>query len=303
MSGRARVAAGEPTGRWAAVPRGASEQALESHYDLSNEFFALWLDRSLSYTSALWAGEDDTLEDAQTRKVDYHCDQVGVKGVDRVLDVGCGWGGLLKRLVDVYDVGKVVGLTMNQSHLDWIAAFQEPRIEVQRGDWADHVAAAPYDRVFAWGVIEHAAKGDLSDDEKVEAYRRFFRLCHGWLKPGGWMSLQTIMYENSRREDLNDFIIQEIFPESELPCLADIAQATSTLFEVRTLVNHREHYVRTLKAWRTRLRENRSRAIELVGETTVDKYEKYLNMFIIGFHVGTMNLGRFALRRIDNPRK
>ena len=226
--------------------------------------------------------------------------------MDRVLDVGCGWGGLLKRLTDTYGVGTVVGLTMNQSHLDWIARFNEPRIQVQkcrRGDWADHVPAAPYDRIFAWGVIEHAAKPDLSDEEKVSAYRRFFRLCHSWLAPGGWMSLQTIIYENSRREDLNDFIINEIFPESELPCLADIAQATSTLFEVRTLVNHREHYVRTLKAWRNRLRENRKSAIDLVGEAVVNKYQKYLNMFIIGFHLGTMNLARFALRRIDNPRK
>jgi cyclopropane-fatty-acyl-phospholipid synthase len=285
------------------VPRGASEQALAYHYDLGNDFFALWLDKSMSYTSALWDGEADTLEDAQTRKVDYHCGQVEVRGVARVLDVGCGWGGLMKRLVDHYGVGKVVGLTMNQSHRQWIEAFADPRLDVHVGDWAGHKAAEPYDRVFAWGVIEHAAKADLTDAQKVEAYRRMFSLAHGWLKPGGWMSVQTITYENSRRSDLNGFIIDEIFPESELPTIADIAQATAHLFEIRTLVNHREHYVRTLKEWRNRLRANRARAVELVGENVVDKYEKYLNMFIIGFHVGTMNLARFALRRIDKPRQ
>ncbi len=286
----------------AADPGGSSAAALESHYDLGNDFFRLWLGQTMSYTSALWAGEDDTLDEAQTRKVDYHCGQVHVQGAERVLDVGCGWGQLLRRAVQNYDVGHAVGLTLNQSHVDWIAAFDEPRIETHCVHWADYVADEPFDRVFAWGVLEHAARADISESQKQDAYRNFFELCHQRLKPGGWLSLQTIVFENCRREDLNEFILTKIFPESDLPRIGDIARATERMFEVRALVNHREHYVRTLKAWHRLLRANRDEAVALVGEEMFLAHEKYLSLFIIGFHTGTMNLSRWSMRRIDSRR-
>ena len=280
---------------------GASTEALEYHYNIGNEFFQLWLDQSLSYTCALWQ-DNDTLESAQARKVDYHCKQVRVKGAKRVLDIGCGWGRLLKSLGEEYEVEHAVGLTLNQPHVDWVTAFNNPRIEIRLENWAKHSPEEPYDAVFAWGVLEHAAKLGLSNAEQVEAYRTFFRFCHQWLKPGGWISLQTIAYGNTRKEDSSQFIETNIFPESDLPSLMQLAEACERLFEVRVLRNDRGDYERTCRAWLSRLQTNRTAAVNLVGDEVVARYKKYLKMAIIGFHVGRIGLLRMALRRIDKPR-
>jgi cyclopropane-fatty-acyl-phospholipid synthase len=100
---------------------GASQSALQHHYDVGNAFYALWLDTQLlSYTCALWEQDDETLETAQLHKVRYHCQQVKVEAAKRILDIGCGWGGLLKYVVETYEVERAVGLTMNQSHKAWV---------------------------------------------------------------------------------------------------------------------------------------------------------------------------------------
>lgn len=280
---------------------GASVQALEYHYDIGNDFYELWLDKTLSYTSALYEHEEDTLEQAQTNKVDYHFDETHIRGVERLLDVGCGWGGQLQRATTHYDVKHAVGLTLNQPHIDWIRGFDNPRIEVHRQNWRDHKPDEPYDRICAWGVMEHAARPGISDEEKRGVYREFFELCHSWLKPGGWLSVQTITYENAKRSDLNEFIEQQIFPESDLPSQCDVMCGREHLFEVTRMRNDREHYKRTLGEWRSRLRANAAAASAIVGEDVVQKYDKYLSLFMIGFHTGTMNLSRFAFRRIDRP--
>ena len=249
--------------KYADTSLGASVQALEYHYNLGNDFYALWLDRSLSYTSALYRDPEQSLEDAQNHKVDYHFDQTRVRGVERLLDVGCGWGGQLQRATERYGVQHAVGLTLNQPHIDWIASFRNPRIEVRLQNWRDHVPDERYDRICAWGVLEHAARPGISDAEKRGVYRHFFELCHGWLKPGGWLSVQTITYENAARSDLNAFIEQEIFPESDLPTQADIVCGRERLFELTRFRNDREDYERTLREWRRRLRTNAAAATAL----------------------------------------
>ncbi|MDH3600194.1 MAG: class I SAM-dependent methyltransferase, partial [Candidatus Tectomicrobia bacterium] len=208
----------------------------------------------------------------------------------------------LQRATTHYDVKHAVGLTLNKPHIDWIGSFHNPRIEVHLASWREHQPDAPYDRICAWGVLEHAVRPDISNAEKVRVYTEFFELCHQWLKPGGALSVQTITYENAARSDLNEFIEQQIFPESDLPGQADIVRAREHLFEIMRLRNDRDHYERTLREWRRRLRANAAAATDLVGEEVVKKYEKYLSLFMIGFHTATMNLSRFTLKRIDVPR-
>ena len=277
----------------------ASAKAIQHHYDVSNDFYQLWLDPTSTYSSALWE-ENDTLESAQLRKIDFHISQARAKGAKRVLDVGCGWGSTLKRLVEIHDVEYGVGLTLSKAQAEWIESFNQPRIDVNLTSWADYRPEEPFDAIISIGAFEHFAKLELSPAQKVECYRTFFQRCHEWLKPRGWMSLQTIVYENSQKEDFSQFFAAEIFPESDLPHLAEIAQATKGIFEIVALRNDREHYKRTLKAWLKNLKAHRAETVNLVGEEVVARYEKYLSFSIIGFHTGTMNLSRITMHRIDN---
>jgi cyclopropane-fatty-acyl-phospholipid synthase len=281
---------------------GASAEAVRHHYDVSNEFYRLWLDSTMSYSAAMWE-EGDTFEAAQVRKLEFHTKQARASGAKRVLDVGCGWGALLKYLVEMHGVERAVGLTLSKNQAEWIASYNLPQIEVRVESWTDHSPEAPYDAIASMGAFEHFARPNLSEEERVAGYRLFFQRCHQWLKPGGWMSLETVSYENAHSEDLSEFFLTEIYPESDLPTLADIAKATERLFEIVRLRNDREDAANTWRAWLAGLRANRGKAIEIVGEKIVAHYEKYLKLSIIGNHTGTMGQLRMALRRIDKPRR
>jgi cyclopropane-fatty-acyl-phospholipid synthase len=281
--------------------QGASTEAIQHHYDVSNDFYQLWLDhQTLAYSSALWE-ENDSLESAQLRKIDFHINQARAVGAERVLDVGCGWGGTLKRLVEMHNVDRAIGLTLSNTQAEWIDSFNHQEIEVKLENWSDYMPEGAFDAIISIGAFEHFAKLDLSQAQKIECYRTFFQRCHEWLRPGGYMSLQTIVYENYQKENFSKFIAEEIFPESNLPHLAEIAKATERIFEIVSIRNDRDHYERTFKAWLKNLKMNRKEAVNLVGEKVVSTYEKYFNLFIIGLHTGTMNLSRITLRRIDRP--
>ncbi len=280
---------------------GASEQAIQYHYDVGNDFYRLWLDQEMLYSAALWE-EGDTLESAQIRKIDFHITQARAQGAQRILDIGCGWGATLRRLVQVYGVSHAVGLTLSQAQADWIHASSPSNIHVTVENWSDHSPQEPYDGIISIGAFEHFVKRGLSFDEKVASYRRFFESCHRWLKPGGWISLQTVVMDNAGPEVFSQFIEDEIFPETDFPYVAEIVKASERLFEMVLLRNDRFHYEETLRHWLNRLRANRAAAIELVGPEVVAKYEKYLSMSMIGFHIGNANLARLALRRYDTPR-
>ncbi|MGD1807097.1 class I SAM-dependent methyltransferase [Dapis sp. BLCC M126] len=283
---------------------GTSSEALHYHYDISNNFYQLWLDPSLTYSCALWEENEgyESHEIAQIRKLDFHINQARVKDAKRVLDIGCGWGSTLKRLADVYKVERAVGITLTKSHADAITAFKNPNIEVLLESWAEHSPAEPYDGIISLEAFEHFAKLNASEAEKLEGYRSFFSQCHSFLKPGGWISIQTIIYGNSTKEDFSKFCAEKVFPDSDLPRLWEIVKASEGLFEIVALRTDREHYVRTFKAWLKKLKENRQQAVDLVGEESVARYEKYCGLFMIGFHTGTMDLSRIAMRRIDKPR-
>jgi cyclopropane-fatty-acyl-phospholipid synthase len=124
---------------------GASRKAVALHYDTSNEFFRLWLDETMSYSFACW--DEDSAEEsllaAQQRKIDFHVHQARAIGVERVLDVGCGWGGLLRRLVEEHGVRHAVGLTLSQAQSEWIAAPPRPGLEVLQEGWAEHAPEEP----------------------------------------------------------------------------------------------------------------------------------------------------------------
>lgn len=282
--------------------RGASAESIQHHYDVSNDFYSMWLDESMTYSCGLWQSDDDCLSAAQTRKIDYLTSLSGAGGRERVLDIGCGWGSVMQRLVAEHGVKHVTGLTLSAAQADYVQDRSDPRLEVRVQDWADFVPDAPYDAAISVGAMEHFVKFGWERSKKVAAYRRFFEKCHESLKPGAGMALQTIgkgnvaLDEQGLRDTL--FIVQHIFPESDPPRLAEILQATEKLFEVKSVVNHREHYARTCSAWLERLQANRTQAAELAGPEKVEAYETYLKASIRQFRLGHANLYRISLWRV-----
>jgi cyclopropane-fatty-acyl-phospholipid synthase len=281
---------------------GASKAAISFHYDLGNEFFRLFLDRECCYSCAMYDADSESLEKAQERKLEYRIRQAGATDADRVLDIGCGWGALLKRLVNVHRVKRAVGLTLSENQADSIRSMGLAGVDIRVESWSDHVPSAPYDSIISIGAFEHFARPSSSRTERMGGYRNFFECCHRWLKSNGWMSLQTIGLGAVDRGTEGQFIAENIFPESDLPRLGEIADAAEGLFEIVLIRNDRSDYKRTNQEFRERLRRNWAAAVGLVGEETVRLFDKYLRVSTAGFSLGTTNLYRVTLRRLARPR-
>ncbi len=284
---------------------GASAKAIQHHYDISNDFYTLWLDKTLTYSCAMWEETQgyDALETAQIRKMDYHIAQARAREARKVLDVGCGWGSVLKRLTEVYGCKSAVGLTLSEAQARWIGSMNLPSVEARLEGWSDHNPTEFYDAIISIGAFEHFARPQNSVEPKIVGYRSFFSRCHRWLKPGGRLSLQTIAFGNMRPEDYNKFIAEKVFPESELPRFSEIAEAAERIFEIVTIRNDRLDYALTCRAWLKRLEANRAAAVKIVGEEVVSNYERFFSYCILSFETGKLDLLRITLRRIDHPRK
>jgi cyclopropane-fatty-acyl-phospholipid synthase len=282
---------------------GAGTAAIRHHYDVGNDFWRIWLDSTMSYSCAMWADPEDDLERAQRRKLDFHVDQACAAGAARVLDVGCGWGAMLMHLVGSYGVKHAVGLTLSEAQAEYLRAIAPDNVEVWVRNWSDYEPTAPFDAIISVGAFEHFARQGLSPEEQIEAYRRFFSSCRNWLKPGGRLSLQTIAYGDIPRDrQLRDrFIVDDVFPESELPRLADIARAAEMELEIEKVRNDRDDYVKTLRAWFDRLRAQRADAVAVSSEEVVARCERYLRTFAYSFELGAFTLLRLTMRRIDLP--
>ncbi|HLI68015.1 MAG TPA: cyclopropane-fatty-acyl-phospholipid synthase family protein [Caulobacteraceae bacterium] len=266
---------------------GASAAAIQAHYDVGNSFFRLWLDPTLTYSCALWAGEGDTLEAAQQRKLTWIAEPALARGAKRLLDVGSGWGGLLA-YAQAHGVERGVGLTLSREQHDHVAAMGIPGVEVRLESWRDHQPAAPYDAIVSVGAFEHFADQNLNEAERLGVYRDFFAACHRWLPEGAPLVLQTIAYGPVATHLARERFL-EIFPESDLPRPFEIFKATDGLFEITDYRNDREHYVRTLRDWHRRLRARTAEATAEVGRERVDFYKRYLALSVLMFE------GRYAV--------
>lgn len=274
---------------------GASAEAIRAHYDAGEDFFQLWLGDDLVYSAALFEDGDD-LAAAQTRKLDHHIDAAAARGAVRVLDVGCGWGALLRRLVDNAGVKHVVGLTLSSSQATWVRTLGLPGVEVREESWRDHKPEAPYDAIISIGAFEHFAKQGLTGEAKLAAYREFFDFCRANLKMGGRISLQTIAYVGTGF-DLPPFIGEEVFPESELPFVWEPIAAAGWGFELVGFRNDREHYERTLRHWQKNLATRRAEAVAIAGEATVAHFDRYLKISAMAFRMGFICLTRMSFAR------
>jgi cyclopropane-fatty-acyl-phospholipid synthase len=270
---------------WGGGYEGASADAIQHHYDLSNDFFGLWLDPTRTYSCALWADNEanERLESAQLRKLDYLVECTGATNTTRVLDVGCGWGSLLRRLIDTHQVRQAVGITLSEAQRNWAASQLPIAAEVRLENWYDHIPRTPYDAIISIGAFEHFAKYGLPRDRRIAGYREFFRCCRSWLPTGGRLGMETMVKGNNvrlNRRVINDlrFVIESIFPDSELPWLSEVFEASEKSFETVLVRNGADNYARTCRVWLDRLRKRHDQAAALVSEPTVNNYERYLEV-------------------------
>jgi cyclopropane-fatty-acyl-phospholipid synthase len=278
---------------------GASSEAIRRHYDLSDEFFQLWLDPEMIYSCALFQGTSD-LAAAQLLKLDHHIEAAGAAGAARVLDIGCGWGGLLNRLVGHAGVKHAVGLTLSPSQANWARKRARPGVEVRQESWRDHRPAMPYDAIISIGAFEHFVHPGIDKAAKLEAYRAFFAWCAESLVSGGRLSLQTIAFtqppEKAVRERMG-FIEESIFPESELPLIWEPIAAAGGSFELIALRNDGDHYYRTLRQWERNLVARRTEAVALVGEAAFENVRRYLRVSAAAFKYHLVCLLRMSFAR------
>jgi len=276
--------------------RGASPEAIQAHYDTGNEFYRLWLDPTLTYSCALW-DDANSLAEAQISKLDYHVEQAQAAGAARVLDIGCGWGSLLERLTAIHGVGSAVGITLSEAQAKYVEARAPARAEVRLESWADHQTAKPYDAIISIGAVEHFVRPETPGDERIQIYRHFFERCRELLRPGGFLSLQTMAYGGIGR--FRAGALATIFPESDLPRLAELVEAMERQFEIVRMRNDPAHYSRTVRVWLDSMRRSWQEVVELVGEERTREYERFLCGGIKGYDLGVFNLYRMTLRRVD----
>jgi cyclopropane-fatty-acyl-phospholipid synthase len=278
-----------------AVIFGGSPAGIRHHYDVGNDFYRLWLDESMTYSCALWSGGHETLAAAQRAKLDYHLDNVALPANGSLLDIGCGWGALLRRALERNGSARVLGLTLSEQQASHIAALGDPRLSARLESWADHEPRDKYDGIVSIGAFEHFADPQQDAEERLDVYRQFFQRCHDWLVPGGVLSLQTIVYGDMDARDANAFIATEIFPHSELPRPHEIVLAADRSFSLVSYRNDRLDYARTSETWFRNLRRRRKEAIAAAGEDTVERYERYLMLSAAGFRLGRIGLARLKL--------
>ncbi|TSD57656.1 class I SAM-dependent methyltransferase [Aeromicrobium piscarium] len=234
--------------------------AIHHHYDVSNRFYELVLGPSMTYTCAVFPHENATLEEAQFEKYDLICRKLDLKPGDRLLDLGCGWGGMVRHAAKHYGA-KVLGVTLSREQAEW---GQQKVIEEGLGDLAEirfsdyrDVPETDFDAVSSIGLTEHIG---------VRNYPDYFAFAHSRLREGGRMLNHCITRsDNTSRATAGAFIDRYVFPDGELTGSGTIVSAMQDAgLEVRHEENLREHYALTLKAWCENLEANWEEALEEV---------------------------------------
>jgi cyclopropane-fatty-acyl-phospholipid synthase len=275
----------------------------QSIYDVSDEFFSLFLDRTMAYTCAYFERDDMTLEEAQNAKFDLALGKLNLEPGMTLLDIGCGWGGAMQRAIEKYDVN-VIGITLSRNQCEYskarLAKIPTGRnVEVRLQGWEEFDEKV--DRIVTIGAFEAF---------KAQRYTAFFHRAYDILPDDGRMLLHTILAhtpkyfrDNGIAVTISDlkfmrFIGKEIFPGGELPAVEDIVDLSeATNFSVERIQLLRPHYARTLDMWAANLRANRERAILIQSEEVYDRYIRYLTGCADFFRRGITNVGQFTLTK------
>lgn len=291
-------------------------EAVRFHYNVGNAFYSLWLDARMVYSCAYFERGSEDLDRAQESKLDLICRKLRLSPGERLLDIGCGWGGLIMHAAKRYGVF-ALGITLSDAQAELArsriaAAGLGDRCRVELRDYRALGEEPPFDKISSVGMVEHV--GDARLDE-------YFACAHAALRPGGlFLNHGIVSIDASRPEPLKarvaarvwhrgEFIDRYVFPDGELlPAGRVVASAERSGFELRDVESLREHYVTTLRHWVRRLEAKRDEAIALVGDATYRVWRLYMSASAYGFRMGRIGIIQSLLAkphrdgRVEIPR-
>jgi cyclopropane-fatty-acyl-phospholipid synthase len=274
--------------------------AIRFHYDVSNEFYQLWLDPRMVYSCAYFENPESDLEQAQRRKLDWLCRKLELEPGERLLEIGSGWGGLLLHAATHYGV-KADGITLSRNQLEWTQDLIEKqglqdRVTVRLVDYRELEEAESYDKAVSVGMVEHVGRQNLG---------LYFQQVSRLLKPGGLflnhgIGLGPVPIPNSGA----GFIENYVFPDTDLVSIGHMLNAAeSARWEVRDVESLREHYAITLRHWVRRLEGRRADALKEVDEAAYRIWRLYMAGSAHGFKLGQLSVYQTVLAKIDSGGK
>ncbi len=276
--------------------RARDRAAVTRHYDVSNDFYRLWLDRHMIYSSAYFESPDEDLDTAQVRKLEYICRKLMLRPGDRLLDLGCGWGGLIIYAAAHYGI-HACGITLSarQSELAQErirSAGLAERCTVRVCDYRDVDGAEEYDRIVSIGMVEHVGQSMLAT---------YFKQARRLLRPGGIFLNSGVAASASYPRHDPSFIHHYVFPDGELvPLHKTIQNAEMCGFEVRDVESLRVHYALTLDNWVQRLEQHAQEARRATDDVTYRIWKLYMVASARAFRTGHINLYQVLLSKPDH---
>lgn len=261
--------------------------AVTYHYDVPNDFYMLWLDRRMVYSCAYFATPEDDLDTAQERKLDYICRKLRLRSGQRLLDIGCGWGGLVMYAAQRYGV-EAVGITLSRQQAELAKerirqSGLSDRCHVEVRDYREMDELEGYDKLVSVGMFEHVGESKLS-----EYFARAWRLLH----PGGvFLNHGIASNPTDPVQRVPSFSDRYVFPDGELvPISTTLHVAETCGFEVRDVESLREHYALTLRHWVRRLEQHHDDARRAADEVTYRIWRLFMSGSAYGFRIGRLNV-------------
>ena len=246
--------------------RAADARWVQHHYDVSNEFYALWLDRRMVYSCGYFESGGEDIDTAQQQKLDHICRKLQLRPEERLLDVGCGWGGLLRFAAERYGINGVgITLSPKQYELARRGVVEDglaDRVEIRLQDYRELAGAEAFDKIVSVGMYEHVGRANMP---------LYFGTLYRLLRPGGLLLNHGITTSDPAGGSMSpaggSFIDRFVFPGGELPHIAQVLRdISSEALEVLDVENLRPHYAATLLRWVRRLEARCAEAIAAAGE-------------------------------------
>jgi len=295
-SGQARHADASAKLRGSRHSKERDRQAVAYHYNRSNEFYALWLDSRMTYSCAYFMNPDDDLDIAQEQKLEYICRKLRLHPGERLLDIGCGWGGLGMYAAQHYGV-QAYGITLSEPQ----AELAQRRIEeagltgkckVEVRDYREVTEAESFDKIVSVGMFEHVGESLLPT---------YFKQAWQLLRPGGVFLNHGIASDSfDAAKAKTSFVNHYVFPDGELlPINCTLRAAETSGFEVRDVESLREHYMLTLRQWVRRLEAHAEEARTLTNDVTYRVWRLYMSGSAHGFQTGSNNIYQTLLAKPD----